>query len=76
MRMRPLGVVITGVAAATTANAQSLDDATFRDRVQPMDVANAGSLSAVDIKTGTEMTRVPVGQVPKRTITATWRSHR
>ena len=47
---------------------------TFTPDSKRVYVANAGSnsVSVVDIDTRRELTRVPVGQVPKRNITATW----
>ena len=47
---------------------------TFTPDSQRLYVANAGSnsVSVVDIATRKELTRVPVGQVPKRNITANW----
>jgi YVTN family beta-propeller protein len=48
---------------------------TFTPDSRRVYVANAGSnsVSAVDIATRKEVGRIPVGQVPKRNITATWR---
>jgi YVTN family beta-propeller protein len=47
---------------------------TFTPDSKRLYVANAGSnsVSVVDIASRKEITRVPVGQVPKRNITATW----
>jgi YVTN family beta-propeller protein len=47
---------------------------TFTPDSRRLYVANAGSnsVSVVDIGSRKEMTRVPVGQVPKRNITAVW----
>jgi YVTN family beta-propeller protein len=47
---------------------------TFTPDSKTVYVANAGSnsVSAVDIATRKEVARIPVGQVPKRNITATW----
>ena len=48
---------------------------TFTPDSKRVYVANAGSnsVSAVDIATRKEVARIPVGQVPKRNITAQWR---
>jgi YVTN family beta-propeller protein len=48
---------------------------TFTPDSRTVYVANAGSnsVSAVDVATRKEVARIPVGQVPKRNITAVWR---